>query len=374
MSKILVWETLSKIGGGQEMTLKVADILGATHTLHFLIPEEGELSNELKKRNIDYTLMGDQTMPKGQKGFKGLLKFIHLTVLAVIKGRKAVKSVKPDVLYAPGPAALVWSAMCAKRDTKVVWHMHHIFQSGATLKLLNIFSASKCVKKIISVSDYVGQQINNKKAESKKITVYNPVKAIAKDIARKNLCDEYSTLDKNLKIAQIGFITPTKRQNISIEVLERLKSTGVDASLAIIGSVRDGEQWYKEMLCEKIKAYELSQNVVFTGYRDDVMQIISTFDVVFVPSVEGFSLVAAQAILEGVPVLCVDNSGCTEIITNTSCGMIYSPDSRIDVIADTMLKTAEIDVKTMKKKHPNFILSECSDENFTRKMCDIFTF
>ncbi len=374
MSKILIWETLAKIGGGQEMTLKVADILSTTHTLHFLIPEEGELSHELKKRNIDYTLMGDQTMPKGEKGFKGLLKFMYLTILAVIKGRKAVRNIKPDILYAPGPAALVWSAMCANKSTKVVWHLHHMFRSGATLRLLNFFSTSKCVKRIISVSDFVGSQIKNKNAEKKKITIYNPVKAIAKDISRKNLCDEYSALDKNLKIAQIGFITPTKCQHMSVEVVKKLKDTGYDVSLAIIGSVSTGDDIYKTELEEKITQNSLEDNVVFTGYRTDVSEIISTFDVVFIPSVEGFSLVAAQAILENVPVLCVDNSGCTEIIKNTSCGMIYSPDSTVDVVAKTLLKTSHIDVKTAKEKHPEFLLSECSSENFSRKISDIFSF
>lgn len=373
MSKILVWETLSTIGGGQEMTLKVADILSSNNELHFLVPEKGELSIELDKRNIPYTLMGDQSMPKGTKGVKGLIKFFYLTIVAAIKGRKVVNSLKPDILYAPGPAALVWSAMCAKKNTKVIWHLHHIFQSGATLKLINFFSASNCVKRIISVSDYVGSQIKNEKAQSKKITLYNPVRPLSSDIKRKNLCDEYPSLSKELKIAQIGFITESKDQNTSIEVLNQLKSTGTDATLAIIGSVREGEQWYKDMLCKKITAYGLADNVVFTGYRTDVMEIISTFDVVIVPSVEGFSLVAAQAILENVPVLCVDNSGCTEIIKGTNCGMIYSPDSSIDVVARTLLKTAQIDVKSTIKKHPDFLLSECSDDNYCKKIEDLFS-
>ncbi len=374
MSKILIWETLAKIGGGQEMTLKVADVLKEHHQLHFLIPEEGELSNELKKRNIPYTLMGDQTMPKGEKGLKGLLKFFYLTLKASVLGRKAVKKQKPDILYAPGPAALVWSAMCAQKDTKVIWHLHHMFQSGATLRLLNIFSGAKCVKRIISASDCVADQIHNPKADSKKITVYNPVKAIGAEIVRKNLCDEYPQLDRELKIGQIGFITPTKGQNVSVEVLDYLKSIGVNASLAIIGSVREGDDWYKQMLDNKIESYGLTDNIVFTGYRTDIDEIVGTFDVLFVPStIEGFSLVAAQAIMEDVPVLSIDKTGCTEVVRKSSCGMIYSGDSDISVIADTLLKTASLDLKSIKEKHPDFLLSECSKDNFSKKISEVFS-
>lgn len=373
MSKILIWETLQKIGGGQEMTLKVADILSQHHDLHFLIPAEGELSMELDKRNIPYTLMGDQSMPKGTKGVKGLIKFFYLTVVAAIKGRKVVNKLRPDILYAPGPAALVWSAMCARRDTKVIWHLHHIFQSGATLKLINFFSASKCVKRIISVSDYVGSQISNVAAQSKKITLYNPISPLSDDVLRKDLRDEFPSLNTEIKIAQIGFITPMKCQHVAVEIVNTLNNRGVDASLAVIGSVRDEDIEYNATLVGTISEYGITDRVVFTGYRTDVMEIVSTFDVVIVPSVEGFSLVAAQAILENVPVMCVDNSGTTEIIKGTSCGMIYSPDSSIDVIADTLLKTAQIDVKSTTKKHPDFLLSECSNDNYYKNIGELFS-
>lgn len=374
MSKILIWETLSKIGGGQEMTLKVADILKKSHDLHFLIPEEGELSAQLNIRNIPYTLMGDQSMPKGEKGVKGLIKFAYLTVKASIKGRRTVNKLKPDILYAPGPAALVWSAMCARRDTKVIWHLHHIFQSGATLKLLNIFSAKKCVKRIISASDCVADQIKNEKASSKKLTIYNPIKPLDKNIKRKNLCDEYKELSRELKIAQIGFITPTKNQSLTLDVMNELNSRGIDPSLAIIGSVSDGDENYKVELDEKINRYGLSDRVVFTGYRTDVSEIVATFDVVIVPSaIEGFSLVATQAIMENVPVLSIDNTGCTEVVEKSNCGMIFSGESQISVIADTLLKTASIDVKSVKEKHPNFLLSECSEYNFVKNINNVFS-
>ena len=372
MSKILIWETLAKIGGGQEMTLKVVDVLKPHHDLHFLIPEEGELSQQLKIRNIPYTLMGDQTMPKGEKGFKGLLRFAYLTVKASINGRKAVKKIKPDILYAPGPAALAWSAMCGK-GTAVIWHLHHMFQSGATLKLLNILCARKCVKRIISVSDCVADQLTNTKADPKKETIYNPVKAVKKDLVRKNICDEYPSLDKELKIVQIGFITPTKGQRLSVEVVNNLKSRGYDVSLAIVGSVREGDDDFKAELDKKIEEYNLTDNIVFTGYRTDVDEIVGAFDVMFVPStIEGFSLAAAQAIMEDVPVLSIDKTGCTEVVQKSHCGMIFSGESDVQTVADTLLKTASLNVKEIKEKHPDFLLSECSKENFSKKISEAF--
>lgn len=373
MANILIWETLSKIGGGQEITLKVADILKQNNKLHFLIPQQGQLSDALEQRDITYALMGDQSMPAGNKGFKGLLKFMWLSVVALIKGGNEVRKFKPEYIYAPGPAALVWSALCARRNTKVIWHLHHNFESAATLKLINFLSTSKCVKRIISVSDIVSRQITNPKAEHKKITVYNPYEPRDNSSEKKDLRLEYPLLDSKVKIAQIGFITPTKRQDVTIDILNELVLNDVDATLAIIGSVREGDEDYKTALCDQIFEYNLSNRVVFTGYRTDVSQILSTFDVVSMPSVEGFPLVAIQAICEDVPVLSTDHTGTTEIINATGAGMIYSSDSDMSVIADTLLKTIEIDVKKAKEKHPDFLLSECAYDGFVRKVTDIFS-
>ena len=83
---------------------------------------------------------------------------------------------RPDILYAPGPAALPWSAVCGMLFHKpVIWHLHHIFLDGATKKLLNICSSWKSVRKIIAVSNCVGKQIVDEGAHKKVEVIYNPV-------------------------------------------------------------------------------------------------------------------------------------------------------------------------------------------------------
>ncbi|MBR2715390.1 MAG: glycosyltransferase [Ruminococcus sp.] len=196
---------------------------------------------------------------------------------------------------------------------------------------------------------------------------------IYEDITKKNIVDEYPILDKDLKIAQIGFITPTKGQKLSVEVMKNLKDRGVDASLAIIGSVREGDDEFKAMLDKMILYYNLSDNIVFTGYRTDIDEIISSFDVLFVPStIEGFSLASAQAIMQDVPVLSIDKTGCTEVVEKSRCGMVFSEDSSVKVVADTLIKTASLDVKKIKEKHPDFLLSECSETTFKKKTANAF--
>ncbi len=176
MKKILVWETLATVSGGQKMTLQVIDLLKDEYEFLCLIPAKGLLSDALDERKIPYICLGDQSMPTGVKGKSIIFRYAGLSVRCIFKSLSVIRKHKPDILYAPGPAALPWSAICGSLTHKpVVWHLHHIFLDGATKKLLNICGKWKSVKKIVAVSNVVGEQIVNEKAHTKTEVIYNPV-------------------------------------------------------------------------------------------------------------------------------------------------------------------------------------------------------
>lgn len=174
--KFLVWETLATVSGGQKMTLTVMDMLSDIFEFCCLIPAEGIMAEELRKRNIPYILMGDQTLPTGIKGKRVIFRYGWMSVKNIWKSLRVIYRYRPDILYAPGPAALPWSAVCGMLFHKpVIWHLHHIFLDGATKKLLNICSSWKSVRKIIAVSNCVGKQIVDEGAHKKVEVIYNPV-------------------------------------------------------------------------------------------------------------------------------------------------------------------------------------------------------
>ena len=178
MSKknVLVWETLATVSGGQKMTLTIMDMLSDTYDFLCLIPGEGILSEELKRRNIPYVPMGDQTLPTGVKGFSVVFRYGWMSVKNICKSLRVIRTYQPALLYAPGPAALPWSAVCGTLARKpVIWHLHHIFLDSATKKLLNLCAGWTAVRKIIAVSNCVGDQILGEAAHQKVQVLYNPV-------------------------------------------------------------------------------------------------------------------------------------------------------------------------------------------------------
>lgn len=174
--KVLVWETLATVSGGQKMTLTVIDMLSEEYEFCCLIPKEGMLSEELRKRNIPYIIMGDQTLPTGVKGKQVIFRYGLMSIKNIWRSLRVIRRYNPDILYAPGPAALPWSAICGIISHKpVIWHLHHIFLDGATKKLLNVCAGWDAIREIIAVSNCVGNQITNQNAHKKVKVLYNPV-------------------------------------------------------------------------------------------------------------------------------------------------------------------------------------------------------
>ena len=338
--KVLVWETLGIVSGGQKMTLAVMDMLTEEYDFHCLIPTEGALAEELKKRNISYTLLGDQTMPTGVKGKSVIFRYALLTMKAVFAGLKAVRKEKADIIYAPGPAALPWSGIVGLLKHKpVIWHLHHVFLDGATKKLLNLCSGFKAVKKIIAVSACVGDQMEKPKGKAKVEVIYNPVdfERFSSGNAKKIIDELKLNKEEEKIITHIGLLQPTKRQSFVLEMLANLVAEGHCIRGLFVGRARDEDAAYANNLKKQAAELGLAEKVHFLGQRSDVPDILAASDLVIVPSIEGLSLAAMEAEAASVPVIACDKAGVCELIEMSGGGCTFDSDSAKDAAEKALL-------------------------------------
>ena len=109
-----------------------------------------------------------------------------------------------------------------------------------------------------------------------------------------------------------------KRKNVD-SLLEAKKIAHSDYYLVIVG---DGPQFKK--LTKKVEDDNI-RDVIFTGSRNDVEEIIPSCDVLVLPSFsESFGLVLIEALACGKPVIGSDVGGITEII-NENVGLLVDP-------------------------------------------------
>lgn len=376
--KILVWETLATVSGGQKMTLTVMDMLSDKFEFYCLIPAEGMLSEELKKRNIPYTLMGNQTLPTGVKGKQVIFRYGWMSAKNVRKSLSVIRKYNPDILYAPGPAALPWSAICGTLSRKpVIWHLHHIFLDGATKKLLNLCGNWKSVRKIIAVSGCVGDQIVNEHAHEKVRVLYNPVdvEKYANGDAMKIIAELEAKLGRKLWrakiVTQIGAITRNKRQDVLISVISNLKNLGEDIVGLIVGdTVTATDRIFRRELEQRIEDCGIQSQVLWMGFRSDIGNILAATDCVLVPSEEGLSLVAMEAMSAKRQVVTMNSSGAYELLNHAGCGTFYEGNNESSVI-EAVKRVLEIPNAEELERGYAFCMKQTS-ANFKNKITYLF--
>ncbi|MBR6422309.1 glycosyltransferase [bacterium] len=350
--KILVWETLGTVSGGQKMTLTILDMLSDQYEFCCLIPKEGMLSEELKKRNISYVLMGDQTLPTGVKGKQVIFRYGWMSLKNIWKSWGIIRKYKPDMLYCPGPAALPWSAICGILTEKpVIWHLHHIFLDGATKKLLNICGKFNSVRKIIAVSNCVGNQIVADAAHKKVEVLYNPVDvqkyANGDSTSIKAEIEKifgYKLDDTRNVIGHVALVQRSKRQDFVLNVIAELKKRGINSVGIFAGEAREPD--FLEELKQHAKDLNISDDVTFLGRRSDIPDLLKMTDVLMIPSsFEGFPLAGLEAAAAGVPVAACNVAGAEEFIRVSGDGACFTENNveeAVKAIETIMVRKAEM--------------------------------
>lgn len=136
---------------------------------------------------------------------------------------------------------------------------------------------------------------------------------------------EYKLEDKPIVLFVGNLI---KRKNVE-SLLEAKKIANSDYYLVIVG---DGPLFKK--LKKKVDEDNI-RDVIFTGSRNDVENIIPSCDVLILPSFsESFGLVLIEALACGKPVIGSDVGGITEIITD-DVGLFVNP-NKVSSIAKTV--------------------------------------
>lgn len=102
----------------------------------------------------------------------------------------------------------------------------------------------------------------------------------------------------------------------------------VDIKFILVG---DGEQ--REELCRKVFEYSLQDFFVFAGYRKDISELLTDFDIFVLPSLwEGLPLALVEAMASGLPCVVTDVSGNSEAVVDGETGFIIQPGDALALV------------------------------------------
>jgi glycosyltransferase involved in cell wall biosynthesis len=120
--------------------------------------------------------------------------------------------------------------------------------------------------------------------------------------------------------------------------LAQVKHKYPNVRLAIVGSDYPADSGTTETLKEHARELGVAENVVFTGQRSDIAQLLAACDVFSLPSLEEpFGLVYAEAMAMKRPVVALTTGGTPEVVEHGKCGLL-SPPGDIDALAANLLR------------------------------------
>lgn len=126
---------------------------------------------------------------------------------------------------------------------------------------------------------------------------------------------------ETLLIANIGRLSPEKGQIEFLQAAKRLLEMGIDAKFILIGIGPD-----QEKLGRYVAENGMTSAVVFAGFRDDMIRIYNSLDLVVQSSyTEGMPNVVLEALLMEVAVIATDVGGTAEVLRHAQTGMLIRP-------------------------------------------------
>jgi len=335
MPSILFLEQYANISGGQRVLLSLLDGLRPEFRCSVVVPGRGPLTDELARRGIGYHVVPVGYYSLGEKGVGDIARYLARLPYLILKLRMILRQVKPDVVYANAGRTFPWATIaCSAMEIPLVWHVHSIFDKGLTRFLCLYFGRSPWVKKIIAVSSAAQEPLAD--LADKTEIIYNAVDtAVYHPGSRQGPVRAELALGKGPVIAMVGLLVAWKGVDDYLRAMARVRQRFPQAQGIIVGDVlhEHSGRAYKQYLQRLVQELGLEKEIIFTGFRNDVPDILREIDVLVLASKQPdpCPTVVLQAMACGAAVIATDFGGPAEIIADGEDGLLY-PAGDIDVL------------------------------------------
>ena len=249
--------------------------------------------------------------------------------------RKLIKAFRPDIIVHSNfhHIFVLWPLLKAETN---VFHVHDNFPATPFYRrLLRILS--RRITAFVGVSKFVANTLMNLGVpENKVFHVLNGVSFDDLDHRTgSNGNEHFGKHNGAIRIGIVGQVDEWKGHEDLIDALHILDQKQEPFTCKIFGA---GSDEFAARLKNKIAAYELTKNIEWMGFIANRRSIYESLDVCVVPSriSEAFGMVAAEALMYGVPVVASRSGALPEVVLHGDS--TYLVDSRSpEQIADQLV-------------------------------------
>jgi glycosyltransferase involved in cell wall biosynthesis len=233
---------------------------------------------------------------------------------------------KPDIIHAHDPTPMVYITKIFYPKCIFIRHVHGsnlgnekwektsvILWNRQFLKYVDHFIAnSHHTKKILLIKYHLPEQ--------KVSVVYNGIDLhqFKPNKTEKVMRKELSIEPKSFVVGSVGRLHEQKGFDLFIEVAHKLACKNRNFTFIIVG---DGDQ--RDNLIDQARVLNLNNHIIFTGFRTDIPEMISVFDIFLLTSKwEPFGIVLLEAMCIGKPIIAFRVDGISEVVNDDTAILI----------------------------------------------------
>ncbi|MFQ5702275.1 MAG: glycosyltransferase, partial [Acidobacteriota bacterium] len=339
MRRILFLNPGAEIGGAERSLLELLGGLPEDrYESHLMLPWHGPLIDAAREAGATVTVhpwpqgilkVGREYIPANR-----LLALLSPLLMApvVIRLARYMRSEQIDMLHTNGTKAHIMGSLAASlARVPLLWHLRDVLAPGTLSSILKAM-ARVFPTRIIANSQASAKSLISSATTAKFAVIYNglDLSEFEPRPSPPGLRASLGIGHADFVIGTLGALSPLKGHEYLIRAMPAVLREAPGARLLLVGEEMYetlGHRGHRASLEHEVQHLGLTDRVIFTGRRDDVVALYSCMDIVVLSSVrpESFGRILVEAMACERPVIATDLGGPREIIPSPDDGILVPP-------------------------------------------------
>jgi glycosyltransferase involved in cell wall biosynthesis len=320
-ASLLFLDQFPQLGGAQRCLLDLLPaFLQAGYRTHLAVGGDGPLADGARSRGAMVHRIPCGAYTSGRKSWLDAARFGVDLPRQVSSISSLVSKHGIDLIYVNGPRLLPAAAIAA-RGRPVIFHAHSVVAQESAARLTR-WALRRTNATVIAACRFVMQPLEAVVDGGRSRVIYNGLAPV--ECLRRRRSDS-----EPWRIGVIGRIAPEKGQLEFVQAArlilsqKPLRQRRWPCEFVVCGEPLFSDPQYSR----RVRAEAEGLPIEFTGWCDDIRDVLSALDLVVVPSaeVEATTRVIVEAFSAGVPVVAFRSGGIPEIVEDGVTGVLSAP-------------------------------------------------
>lgn len=338
--KVLIVNHAVEMGGAEKVLLRFLDCMDR-ETLEpaLACPHRGPLTEEMERRGFRVHLgfpnprLLEVRRHSLGKNRRAAVLYPFDTALTAFRLAGLIRRERYDLVLTNSAKGDIYGSLAGfLAGRPVVWRLHDIVTGDAFSRLnmlLFRLSANLFARRVLAVSGAAREAFLALGVKKEKVkVVYNGIRREGLSGARREEVRSQWGIPAGVPAAgMVGRLVDWKGPDHFLRAASLVSRELPEARFMLVGEAIFGEKSFVDELKHMAVELGLEDRVVFTGYREDVPDIMASLDLLVHASIlpDPLPTVLIEAMSLGLPVVAAEGGGVGEIVEDGKTGIVVPP-------------------------------------------------